>query len=1294
MERRAFISPKGHLRKGLGAQRSLAGAVTAALLAGSLAGIALAPARAYADTTTSSSTGLPVPSPDAVALAQAEATGQSVPVSADNTDNSSTVANPDGSYTFTDSVLPTQVQQNGTWVPVDATLHTDSDGTLAPNAAESSVAFSGGGTSPLVTLTSPSGQQVSLSWPSTLPTPTVVGDTATYADVYPGVNLAMTATVYGGYSEQLIITSATAAANPALADIHFNTSTTGLTLSDNAVGGLQATDAAGNAVFTSPTATMWSTPPATSGDTAQTAQSPAVKSLAVKSLAVQSVDTTAPAPAASDGDATTNLGVDVTSDGVDLVPPAGALTAPSNTYPLVIDPTLTPTATLNGWGWVSKTDSGTSYWEGGNNTHDSDAHVGYDDWCSDGDGGCASSAFGVTRTLFSFDMTKLAGENVTGATLTTYEQGPTSSESGNRQIDLHGAGAFSSTTTWNNQPATWSASVAGQFASLNNTGVGSANFDVTALIQNAVAQGYNSQTMVLEADNESDDTAYRYLIGKGSDAPALAVTYWSTPDVPTQLSTTDGTSTTNCNTTAPGTWINASDSDTIKLNASLSSPDAGYAENSAFWYRETEPTEPAHWTDLGGPTINSASGDKPTVTSVTMPTLQDGDQYQWSVYAQNGGGFSSVGAPTTSANGCYFQVDFTPPSAPVVSDVTLPTTGSGTGSTGSLQVSATDGGTNPSGVAHFRYNMNGASLTSTGMQTVASTGTLTIPLTADNWGTNTIWIASVDQAGNQSQPIHYDFYVPPTGYTPGTSGDLNGDGKSDLALVDTAGNIRYYSDPLDTTGTTPPTTSLTPTSSQPAGGQILIPASSAPNGISFSGSLIAHNGSFTTQSCDDLAIIQGGSLNIAAEKSSCDPTKGWSIYQNPGRPNHETGDETNYASDWSYVQQAVLVPSGSTSISPTLITQEDFNSVPTLWMTTFSGHAPTGITLLATGSYWGGVTIMSPGLIGGQPALWVRDNATGSLTQYTNFETWADATTPTTGPTGGTQIAASGYNTTQYPMISTNGADAAGTGPTLWAVDPSGRLTYIPTSLDSSNDPSIATGTAPVTSTGWADNIQNLGTVAVPNAPGQGDTWPLGSTAGGTDISIVNPATATGTVTYATGADGTPGGATVFNGATTLSTAMPAVDTSQGYTVSAWVNLSATTNNSIFVAQANSPTDAADDGLQLYYSATSNSFAFGRHVSNATGAAFDAVYAPTTATTGTWAHLVGVFNAATNTMTLYINGTSAVTGPYTGTDWQATGPLQIGSANPGNQDATASIDQVTLYNTALTANQVANLNNA
>jgi hypothetical protein len=461
---------------------------------------------------------------------------------------------------------------------------------------------------------------------------------------------------------------------------------------------------------------------------------------------------------------------------------------------------------------------------------------------------------------------------------------------------------------------------------------------------------------------------------------------------------------------------------------------------------------------------------------------------------------------------------------------------------------------------------------------------------------------------------------------------------------------------------------------------------------------------FTGQTCDDLAVILNGALHMASENNDCTPGSGWTLGSAvPRQTNHVTGDTTNYnTSDWSSVQQEVVLPATTaTNSKPALVTLEDDNGVPTLWEYEFKGTSIDQAILLATGSAWGNVTILSPGLINGTPALWVRDNATGSLTQYQNIESWSTAGgTSTTGDS----IATSGYNAQQYPMITTNGPTDTTNGPTLWAVDASGRLTCLPTTVNATTF-ILAVGPAvPLTSTGWAAGIQNLGTAAVPDSPGYGDIWPLSSTTQGNDIGFDSlgeattpgsPATSSGTITYTTGHDGAVNGATVFDGSTTsLTTSTDAVDTSGSYSVSAWVKLNSASANSVFVTQGNSTTGPVADGFQLYYSATAGSYAFGRHVSGSSGAAFSPIYATAQATTNTWTHLVGVFNAATNTMTLYINGVPAATGSYSGADWSANGAVQIGRGiNSGtfNQYANAAIDQVAVYGTALTAAQVAAL---
>ncbi len=1259
-----------------------------ALLVGSLT--ALAPT-AHADTVTAPPA---VTDPEAIAAAQAQASGTSVPVPADETANSTTVANPDGTLTYTATALPTQVQQSGSWVPVDTALRANSDGTLSPAAAESGVTFSGGGSTPLATLTNAAGQQYSLSWPTALPTPTLSGATATYPDVLPGVDLQMTATIFGGYTENLIVETAAAAANPALADIHFNTSTTnGLTLSQNAAGGIQATDASGTAVFTSPTPTVWSTPAA-----APAAGSDAVTGSAAKRAATSASTDTSTAPVAStdadDSAPDTTLPIQVTSSGLDLLPPASALTGSNVTYPVVIDPATTPVASIGmpSWTWVGSNETA-SHYEDANNTYDNGtptARAGYDDWCSGGGSGCA--AFGVTRTLFSMGtLSQFWDKHILKATFSLAEQVP-SSGGGNAVMDIHGAAAFDSSTVWSNQPAPWGTIAASAtFPTLPGTGQASQNFDLTTLFQDAIAAKYNTQTLVLEADNESTsaDIDYRKFVVSTSSPtnPSLSISYWSTPNVPNNLHMTNGTTSLPCNTT-PGSstvWINASASKTITLNADLSSPDAGFTESSQFWFQNGDPTPTGSWTNLGGSSVTSAAGDAGTPAQATTPPLVDGDEYQWQAYADNPGGYGSTAAPSASTS-CWFKVDMTPPSQPLPGAETPPT---GTTS-GSLQVSATDGGPNPSGVDHFLYNVNGTSLTSGGDSngvpvSVPSTGTASIPLPADHWGTNTVWIATVDAAGNQSQPVHYDYYVPQGTYTPGTAGDLNGDGKPDLALVDTAGNLRVYSSPQ--------TVDPNPTSTQPAGGNILIPAKDAPNQIGFNNALVAHNGSFNNDPCDDIVIIQKANLYVDTN-NNCNPNNTSTVFTagaGQGRPTHVYGDTTNYnPNDWSSVQQAVVLPpTATTNNKPALLTLEDYNNVPTLWETLFTGTNAQSSILLAEGGYWNAVTILSPGTIGGAPALWVRDNSSGSITQYPDIESWASTATATTQtgiPTGGTQFTESGYSAQQYPMLTTNGPTDTSANPVLWAIDSTGRLTYLPTTLNSSTPPTPTIGSPQaLTSTGWSDNLQNAGTAPITNNPGPGDVWPLSATSGGSDIGT-NPATATA-VTYGSDYADRANGAAVFNGtSSTMTTTTASVNNTQSYSVSAWAKLN---SDSTYAAVA-SQSDALGNinGYYLQYSTAFHGWAFVLPNTDATESPDAHAGTDVTPVLGQWTNLVGTFNAANDTISLYVNGRLVDTEPGPATPWAATGPLHIGCGGNNNYFP-GSISDVRTYQAALTADQVA-----
>jgi len=168
----------------------------------------------------------PAPMTERTAMAQAKATGKPVDVTADTTDTTDVVANPNGTFTLHSSVLPVRTRRADTWVPLDQTLHANPDGTISPAASADGVTFSGGGTGPMVTLTHGTAS-LSLTWPGALPRPTVQGATATYASVLPGVDLQLAATA-ADYREVLVVHDATAAANPALAAIKLTATAHGL----------------------------------------------------------------------------------------------------------------------------------------------------------------------------------------------------------------------------------------------------------------------------------------------------------------------------------------------------------------------------------------------------------------------------------------------------------------------------------------------------------------------------------------------------------------------------------------------------------------------------------------------------------------------------------------------------------------------------------------------------------------------------------------------------------------------------------------------------------------------------------------------------------------------------------------------------------------------------------------------------------------------------------------------------------------------------------------------------------
>ena len=281
----------------------------------------------------------------AEAQVEAEREGHRVAVTQAGSPLRRVYANPNGSFTAELFAEPVQVRRGGGWVPVDTTLERAADGTVRPRAVAASVAFSGGGDEPLARIAG-DGQSVELDWPGALPEPRLEGDTATYRDVRPGVDLELRATPQG-FAPRFIVKRRSARAGT-------------LTLEREIKAGGRPLAFA-------------------SGEAAVRAQDGELGDVAVKTAA----------------------------DGVALVPDAELLAG--GAYPLaVVAPQYDRHVWESGWAKVFSGHPNQSYWLGGGD--DGIAKIGYCGWAGCGSIATARSYFQYDHQGFLFGKNILYAE--------------------------------------------------------------------------------------------------------------------------------------------------------------------------------------------------------------------------------------------------------------------------------------------------------------------------------------------------------------------------------------------------------------------------------------------------------------------------------------------------------------------------------------------------------------------------------------------------------------------------------------------------------------------------------------------------------------------------------------------------------------------------------------------------------------------------------------------------------------------------------------------------------------------
>ncbi|MBP0460473.1 VCBS repeat-containing protein [Streptomyces bomunensis] len=943
-------------------------------------------------------------------------------------------ANPSGTFTQDVYATPQWTQQDHTLVPIDPTLTKGSDGRIATKATTVAVSFSDGGSTPMATVVR-DGRSMSFSWPTALPTPQVADNTVTYPNVLPDVDLKLQAN-NGGFSQLLVVKSATAAANPDLRRISLGLATDGLTASTDSSGNLSAVNPAGQQVFVAPAPRMWdsSTPTSTAHSLAARAASEASSPPA---------DEFEPGQGAQQAD----VPITVTDSELTLAPDQPLLTGDDTTYPVYIDPAVTggreawtiaykshPDGTFyNGAGW------------GGSGSSTGTARVGYENQTN-----------GLARTFFRMDSNNLWNTKKQVVKSTFRIKNTWSWSCTARPVELWLTGSISSSTSWNHQPS-WSSRLdTVNDANGYSSSCPAANlaFDVTSAAKKAAASRWNNITLGMRASNESDVYGWKKFSAKSA---VLSTTYNTLPNTPTNLATVPSSG--GCDTAAPYTTIGNTD---VTLTAKVSDPDGGTVKGQFRLWGNNDYSGGA---EIFNQAISVPSGSvaKVKVPKATLSKYLSAAKgtFGWKVQTLDSSSASSW-APSTT---CRFNFDPNRPSSmPTIASTDFPDGSDGwPASTGQARdpgtFTITNGGV--SDVTKYEYWTDWDTTVRTLSPTTSSDpkDQAALKLTPPAAGAHRLAVRSLDAANNRSDTNSYYFYANGPS-TPDKPGDLNGDGIGDLYGIRTDGSLRLYAG---------------------QGNGFLAPYTSASN-TDFDGASITHRGDWTGDGYEDLVALLPGS---DGKSLAVFPNNGRG-YACTARDEQADGHSQSCLTDeqpldvydpadnhWANADQILAIG----DVDGPLDTNDDGTiDVPghtdlivktgdLLWLYYGSDSLyldETRPPVLIGNGYWSGYDIAAPGDHTGDNRvdLFARNRSSGDLRQYAgtgpNGEGLAIGSTATTIGTHWTD--------THRPLLTATPDTNQDGKPDIWATGEDGKLYFYSNSLGSGTEVGIS---------GW-DQFQQL----------------------------------------------------------------------------------------------------------------------------------------------------------------------------------------------------------------------------
>ncbi|NBM18085.1 LamG-like jellyroll fold domain-containing protein [Streptomyces sp. GC420] len=676
---------------------------------------------------------------EAEALERAKRSGTNVEIASLRGESSEVYATPDGKLEAREHLRPVRARVGGEWKPIDTGLAKRADGTVAPRAATVRLEFSGGGDEPLVRMER-AGRELALSWPTKLPAPELDGDTATYRNVLPDVDLRMGAQE-DGFTQLLVVKSAGAAASPELTELRLKLSAQGMNVRETASGGLEAVDeGAGSTVFEAPKPVMWDSSPGKSAASAAKAAGTAGNSAVAgfRDGAGKEGE-----PGAGESGKLAPVGVELPAKGNELVlkPDAGVLKGSNTQYPVFIDPQWYSPKT-SAWTMVSKYWASSPQWKFNG---ESTAGVGYCGWAY-------CQPYDTKRVFYRIPVSKFAGRDILSAEFVVRNTWSASCSA--RGVQLWRTRGISSSTTWNSQDNSdfWIDHLKTESFAYGYDGCSAkdAEFDVRSAVQQAANGKWSTMTFGLQASSETDAYGWKRF----SDDAFLRVKY-NRP--PAQLKMSQLTM------EYGGTCKKSSSPARVRTLGKI------YANNVTDPDGDTVAVQfQAKWDSGDGKGLITRW--KPPLTSykksgsdfsITMPSVTENKTVHWYARSHDGGQYSPwsyTGDPT----GCYFVYDTKVPRAPTIVSGEYPASNpdnpedpwfDGVGKYGFFDIKAAD-----TDVVKYWFGINGDP-TSKNTLTTTSGALKTADVLPTKPGLNFVTAQAFDSAGNGSEIRTYQFRV-------------------------------------------------------------------------------------------------------------------------------------------------------------------------------------------------------------------------------------------------------------------------------------------------------------------------------------------------------------------------------------------------------------------------------------------------------------------------------------------------------------------------------------------------------